>query len=206
MMFAATGMGTCMAVVAGTSSQPSNVAAVGVAGAFIFLFSLFFPTGFLGLTFLYASEISPLSARVPITSMSTGTAWLFNFLVGMVCIAVTFRLLTIIRWQRLLLLASQRLAGVTTLSSHVSTTSSSFHVRVHSTYSVISTNVAAGVYLFYPETNGRHLEEVDQIFRDSKNILEPVKVARRLPVHTSADPEGPTGKLTSDRTEETNGR
>lgn len=39
-------------------------------------------TGFLGLTFLYASEIAPLSMRVPITSISTGTAWAFNFLVA----------------------------------------------------------------------------------------------------------------------------
>ena len=82
MMVSAFGMGTCMAIVAGTSSQSQNESAVAAAGAFIFLFSLFFPTGFLGLTFLYASEISPLSARVPITSLSTGSAWLFNFLVG----------------------------------------------------------------------------------------------------------------------------
>jgi sugar porter (SP) family MFS transporter len=82
MMFAAAGMGTCMAIVAGTASQSSNRAAAGTAGGFIFMFSFFFPTGFLGLTFLYASEISPLSARVPITSMSTGTAWLFNFIVA----------------------------------------------------------------------------------------------------------------------------
>lgn len=80
MIVSALGMGTCMAVVAGTSSQEGNTAAVGTAGAFIFLFSLFFPVGFLGLTFLYASEISPLSVRVPITSLSTGSAWLFNFL------------------------------------------------------------------------------------------------------------------------------
>lgn len=37
------------------------------------------------------------------------------------------------------------------------------------------------MYFFFPETNGRHLEEVDQIFRDSKNIFDPVKVARQLP-------------------------
>lgn len=37
---------------------------------------------FLGLTFLYASEVAPLSVRVPITSISTGTAWLFNFMVA----------------------------------------------------------------------------------------------------------------------------
>lgn len=102
MLFSAFGMGMCMAIIAGTSTQSQNTAAIGAAAAFIFLFSLFFPTGFLGLTFLYAAEISPLSYRVPITAMSTGeniccrdincfglltnnaflsvgTAWLFNF-------------------------------------------------------------------------------------------------------------------------------
>ncbi|KAF5578267.1 transcription activator acu-15 [Fusarium pseudocircinatum] len=82
MMVSSFGMGVCMAVVAGGSSQPGDTASVGVAAAFIFLFSLFFPTGFLGLTFLYAAEISPLSHRVPITTMSTATAWLFNFVVA----------------------------------------------------------------------------------------------------------------------------
>ena len=82
MIFAALGMGSCMAIIAGTSAQTSSKACVAVAGAFIFMFSLFFPTGFLGLTFLYAAEISPLSVRVPITSISTGTAWLFNFIVA----------------------------------------------------------------------------------------------------------------------------
>lgn len=37
----------------------------------------------------------------------------------------------------------------------------------------------AAVYFFFPETNGLHLEQVDQIFRDSKNALYPVKVAAR---------------------------
>ena len=82
MLVASLGMGMCMAVIAGTSSQSGSQASVAVAGAFIFLFSLFFPVGFLGLTFLYASEIAPLSVRVPITSISTGSAWLFNFVVA----------------------------------------------------------------------------------------------------------------------------
>lgn len=82
MLFAAFGMGSCMAIVAGTASQIGNKACVGAAAAFVFLFSLFFPTGFLGLTFLYAAEISPLSVRVPITSISTSSAWIFNFLVA----------------------------------------------------------------------------------------------------------------------------
>lgn len=68
-----------MAVIAGGSSQPNNPSAIAAAAAFIFMFSLFFPTGFLGLTFLYAAEIAPLSHRSSITAVSTGSAWLFNF-------------------------------------------------------------------------------------------------------------------------------
>lgn len=78
MLISACGMGTCMAIVAGAASQAPNVTCVSVASAFLFLFSLFFPVGFLGLTFLYASEISPLMVRVPITALSTGSAWLFK--------------------------------------------------------------------------------------------------------------------------------
>lgn len=90
MMISAIGMGSCMAIVAGTASQPNNKAAEGVAGAMIFLFSMFFPVGFLGLTFLYASEISPNTVRVPITSMSTATAWIFNFMVRYATTHMTF--------------------------------------------------------------------------------------------------------------------
>ena len=79
MLISAAGMGTCMAIAAGCSSQPGDKAAIGVAAAAIFMFSFFFPTSFLGLTFLYAAEAAPLSVRVPITSISTATAWLFNF-------------------------------------------------------------------------------------------------------------------------------
>jgi hypothetical protein len=43
------------------------------------------------------------------------------------------------------------------------------------------------VYLFFPETNGLHLEEVDQIFRESKSALHPVKVARGLPRNALLD-------------------
>lgn len=39
----------------------------------------------------------------------------------------------------------------------------------------------AAVYFFFPETNGLHLEEVDQIFRESKGIFHPVRVGKGLP-------------------------
>lgn len=71
-----------MTILAGTVSDPQNQTTIIIAGVALFLFSLFFPTGFLGLTFLCAAEIAPLSVRVPITSISTGSAWLWNFVVA----------------------------------------------------------------------------------------------------------------------------
>ncbi|KAF7340189.1 MFS sugar transporter [Mycena venus] len=81
MIFGAAGMGLCMAVAAGGTSHPTNHPAVHTAIAFIYLFSTFFVTGYLGLAFLYASEVSPLSVRTPITALSTASKWLFNFAV-----------------------------------------------------------------------------------------------------------------------------
>ena len=37
------------------------------------------------------------------------------------------------------------------------------------------------VFLFFPETAGRSLEEIDEIFAQSKSIWDPVKVAKSLP-------------------------
>ncbi|KAH7252787.1 putative MFS sugar transporter [Fusarium tricinctum] len=146
MIVSSLGMGVCMAVIAGGSSQPGNTALVGVAAAFIFLFSLFFPTGFLGLTFLYAAEISPLSHRVPTTAMSTATAWLFNFVV-----------------------AEITPIGLVTLKYK--------YYIIYATINICLTFPC--VYIFFPETSGLQLEEVDAIFTDSSNIFETVSIARQ---------------------------
>ena len=82
LMFAALGMGVCMSVVAGTAPHPDSRPAIIVAGTFIYIFSFFLSIGYLGLTFLYATEVAPLSVRMPITAISTGTAWLFNFVIA----------------------------------------------------------------------------------------------------------------------------
>ena len=81
MLFGAAGMGLCMALIAGLTSHPTDHQAVHGAIAFVYLFSLFFVTGYLGLAFLYSSEIAPLSVRTPITALSTTSTWVFNFTV-----------------------------------------------------------------------------------------------------------------------------
>ncbi|KAJ4387423.1 hypothetical protein N0V93_008015 [Gnomoniopsis smithogilvyi] len=148
MLFAALGMGISMAVIAGGSSQPNNSSAIAAAAAFIFMFSLFFPTGFLGLTFLYAAEIAPLSHRSSITAISTSSAWLFNFVV-----------------------AEITPVGFSTIG-----------YRYPIVYACINLFLTLPcVYFLFPETNGRHLEEVDLIFTQSKSVFDTVSIAKRLP-------------------------
>lgn len=48
-------------------------------------------------------------------------------------------------------------------------------------YAVFNAAIAFLVYFCFPETKGRTLEEIDEIFLQSKNIFDPPRVARRLP-------------------------
>lgn len=57
----------------------------------------------------------------------------------------------------------------------------SLHNYYFLVYAVINTLCIPIVYFFYPETAGRSLEEIDEIFAASKNIFDPVRVARNLP-------------------------
>ena len=81
MMTGATGMMVVMAILTGTTSNPNNSQALIVAVVFLFLFNLIFPIGFLGIPYLYATEVAPLHLRAPISGVSVATTWIFNFLV-----------------------------------------------------------------------------------------------------------------------------
>ncbi|KAI9935068.1 hypothetical protein MW887_000689 [Aspergillus wentii] len=54
-------------------------------------------------------------------------------------------------------------------------------------FAVINAAIIPTVYLFFPETNGRTLEEIDEIFLQSKTVLDPPRMARRLPRMHIAD-------------------
>ncbi|KAJ7795694.1 putative MFS sugar transporter [Mycena olivaceomarginata] len=142
MIFGAAGMGLCMALIAGCTSHPSNHTA-----------------GFLGLAFLYSSEIAPLSVRTPITAFSTTSTWLFTFTV----VEATPTGFNSLGFKYFIIYAANKLAPHT---------------------------AECLSYWFFPETQGLHLESVDRIFIESKNIFDPVRVAKRLRANAVVGKDG----------------
>lgn len=155
-MITGTGLAICTAVLAGTgSSQSRESSAVNAAVVFIFLFDLFFPMGFLGQTFLYATELAPLRLRVPVTAIANATQWLCQFIVAQITPP-----------------------GTTNLGS-----------RFWIIFAVLNASFVPIVYFFFPETKGRSLEEIDEIFWLSNGLFDVVKIARTHKSSSAARPE-----------------
>ena len=145
-MITGAGLAVSTAVIAATGGDGRGSAAT-VAVVFVFLFDFFYPIGFLGQTFLYATELAPLSHRVPITAIANATQWLCQFIVAQVTPP-----------------------GTANLGS-----------RYWIIYAVLNASFVPIVYFLFPETNGRSLEEMDTIFRQSKSVFDVVRVSRELP-------------------------
>lgn len=56
--------------------------------------------------------------------------------------------------------------------------------RYYIIYACISAFAFIFFYLFCPETKGRTLEEIDDIFVQSKSVFDPVRIAREIPFQT----------------------
>jgi len=83
MLFGAVGMSVSMVVLA-ISTSFKNTAGGIAAAVFLFVFNTFFAIGWLGMTWLYPSEIVPLRIRAPSSALSTSANWIFNFMVVMI--------------------------------------------------------------------------------------------------------------------------
>lgn len=59
---------------------------------------------------------------------------------------------------------------------------SSIKWKYNIVYAATSAVGVVVIFLFYPETRGRSLEEIDQIFVQSKSIFDPVRLAKNLPM------------------------
>ncbi|SPO24836.1 probable sugar transporter [Ustilago trichophora] len=87
MLGGAAGQCICMIVLAimdVPSIKNSSTAPPIVSVVFYFLFNTSFAWGWLGMTWLYPAEITPLAIRAQANGISTSANWLFNFMVVMV--------------------------------------------------------------------------------------------------------------------------
>ncbi|RLV94820.1 Sugar transporter STL1 [Spathaspora sp. JA1] len=89
MLFGAAGQAASMAILTGTTwaASPKNTdnTSAGIAAAvFLFVFNTFFGIGWLGMTWLYPAEITPLNIRAASNGLSTAANWSFNFMVVMI--------------------------------------------------------------------------------------------------------------------------
>ncbi|KFX96936.1 hypothetical protein O988_05101 [Pseudogymnoascus sp. VKM F-3808] len=60
--------------------------------------------------------------------------------------------------------------------------------RYYIIFAILNAAIVPSVYFFFPETNGRSLEEIDGIFQESKSIWDPPRIARNLPKMSTAQP------------------
>jgi sugar porter (SP) family MFS transporter len=146
MLISASSMCISMAVLTGTSSSDKHAALV-VAVLSLFWYQMSYPFGFLGLTFLYSTEVAPPHLRAKISGISNCFTWLFNFVV----VEVT------------------------------PTGFGNIGFRYYIVWAVINFVIVVTVFFLFPETNGRSLEEMDEIFMLSNNIFDAPRVAKSLP-------------------------
>ena len=123
MMFSATSMSICFAFMAGLVSHPENKSALKAAVFFIFLYYVAYTLGWLGIPFLYASEIAPAKQRAQICGISTAVSWLFNFLVA----EVTPVAFTDIGWRYFIVYCSLNAAWVPIIYFFFPETKGAYH-------------------------------------------------------------------------------
>ncbi|KAH0287531.1 general substrate transporter [Aureobasidium namibiae CBS 147.97] len=80
MMWNAGGMGLAM-MVAGIGLSTGTHSGALAATVMIFLFNTFFAIGWLGITWLYPAEVTPIRIRAEANGLSTSANWLFNYAV-----------------------------------------------------------------------------------------------------------------------------
>ena len=90
MMSTAFMMSASMAILAGSvsvvnkSPTGSSPPEAYVAAVFLYFFNTMFAWGWLGMTWLYPPEITPIRIRAPASAIATSSNWLFNFLIVMI--------------------------------------------------------------------------------------------------------------------------
>ncbi|KAF3387583.1 Sugar transporter STL1 [Penicillium rolfsii] len=151
MMFAVTGQGVCMAILAGTVWDGGHAAGL-VATVMLFLFNFFFAVGLLAIPWLLPAEYSPLAIRTRSAALATATNWIFTFLV----VEITPVSISNIGYRTYIYFAGM---------------SSSIAITLHSILmclAVFNFCFLPLIYFFYPEARNLTLEQIDHLFTGEK--------------------------------------
>ncbi|ORY07147.1 and other transporter-domain-containing protein [Clohesyomyces aquaticus] len=163
MIFGAAGQAFSMAVLAGTTSRVSTGLGI-TAAVFLFVFNSFFAVGWLGMTWLYPAEITPLNIRAPANAISTTANWIFN--------------VSHILPERPII-SSQPSQFMVVMVTPVAFANIGY--RTYIIFATINAFMVPCVYFFFPETAYRSLEEMDEIFHKATGPFDVVKVAFEVP-------------------------
>lgn len=86
MIWTAVLMGLTFVILAGLyDTVATSTAAQVISVLCLFLFNTWFSIGWLGMTWLYPAEVTPLRIRAPANALSTASNWLFNFFASQSC-------------------------------------------------------------------------------------------------------------------------
>ncbi|KAI9319391.1 general substrate transporter [Dichotomocladium elegans] len=138
-----------------------NKSASGAVIAFVMVYNAIFGAAWLGLAWLYPSEIFPTALRAKGNSMSTGANWLGNFVVAMIA-PVLFQYAKF--WTFIM-------------------------------FGLLNVIFLIPIYLWYPETNGKSLEEIEVLFatadlqEDAKSIAPSIGNSSRFDEKRQGDSE-----------------
>jgi sugar porter (SP) family MFS transporter len=171
MMFGTIGMGIVYIILSGTVAYASeSKACASIAAACVFLMTMFFAIGALGINYLYGTEVAPLAYRVPIYALTTATLWSCNFLV----VEVTPIGFTNLGYKFLVVFAVINLCLLT--PGMCPLFASAYYIGA-----LLTRWPGSVVYFFFPETRGWSLEDMDAIFMMAKHSLDVPKAGRRMP-------------------------
>lgn len=192
MFVSAAGMSICQICLTGLGSQPDNDACSKASVFFFYMYYFVYTLGFLGIPFLYASEIAPVHLRAAVCGISTAVSWLFNYLV----VEVTPIAFATISYRYFIVFAAINASAIPVV----------YFFYPESMY--FASNLCIGntvsderaYFANFRSASGRSLEEIDEIFTTSKSIFDPVKVAKRLPRKQLTDHLVEDGKVESDAT------
>ncbi|KAJ5321870.1 uncharacterized protein N7506_011000 [Penicillium brevicompactum] len=163
-LFCGVGVTLCQACMAITSSFSSKNHAASIADAFfLFLFNFFFPIGLLGPSFLYCTEVAPIRLRVAMTSISTANHWIWYVLAQPLSDQQTNK------WLRNFVVQMVTPVALANIG-----------YQYYIVYAIIGLTFVGSVYFLYPETMGRSLESLDDLFQHDISILETVQMANKL--------------------------